>query len=359
MGLFKKMFKKEEKSSTPKGHYVLTIGAINQLTSDTVEVQLNVPQDLASNFGFIPGQYLNFSIVVNGKEERRSYSICSAKNEPLAVAVKKIENGIVSHWFKNTAVVGQEIFVTPPNGHFTLTNEKNVVAIAAGSGITPILAIAKAIESIVDAKMTLFFGNKSENNIIFKSTLDGLKNTTVHHYLSQEEKEGCFHGRITKESFTEALKANLNLLKADGFYICGPEDLIFDMRDTLKLFGVAEEKIHFELFTTPTHHAKESHAPTSNFTGNSKVTVLIEGEEFKFDLEAKGKTILEKADKEGADVPYSCRGGVCSTCKAKVLSGKAVMDINYSLTDKEIEEGYILTCQSHPASEELTITYDV
>ena len=359
MGLFKKRVKKEEKSSTPKGHHVLTIETINHLTSDTVEIQLNVPSELASIFRFIPGQYLNFSIEINGKEERRSYSICSGKNESLAVAVKKIEKGIVSNWFKNSAVVGQEIYVTPPNGNFVLSKEINIVAIAAGSGITPILAIAKEIEASEDGKMTLFYGNKTENNIVFKSTLDGLKNTSVHHYLSQEEKEGCVHGRITKESFTEALKANLNLLKADGFYICGPEDLIFDMRDTLKLFGVAEEKIHFELFTTPTHHTKESHLPTSNFTGNSKVTVLIEGEEFKFDLEAKGKTILEKADKEGADVPYSCRGGVCSTCKAKVLSGKAVMDINYSLTDKEIEEGFILTCQSHPASDELTVTYDV
>lgn len=362
MSLFKKLFGKGEStksSKAPKGYYIVSIAKITKLSTDTVEVQLSIPENLKENFSYSPGQYLNFAISVNGKEERRSYSICSGKNEPLAVAVKAIDKGIVSGWFNKTALEGQEIFVASPQGHFTTKNEKSIVAVAAGSGITPIMSIAKSIEASSDMNMHLFFGNKTVENTIYKSTIDGFRNTKTTYFLSQEQQEGFQKGRITKESFTEQIKANLELLKADGFYICGPEDMIFDVKDALKLFGVADEKIHFELFTTPTHHQEESHTKTSDFTGKSKVKVIIDDEAYEFELDAKGKTILEKADAEGADAPYSCRGGVCSTCKAKVINGKAVMDLNYSLTDKEIEDGYVLTCQAHPASEEVTLTYDV
>lgn len=361
MGLFKKLFSKDDATSSskaPKGYVTLTIAKLTKLSSDTVEVQLNVPDNKQSDFTYLPGQYLNFAIVVNGKEERRSYSICSGQNEPLAVAVKAIDAGKVSNWFYNDAVEGQELFVAAPHGHFTVTNEKMIVAIAAGSGITPIMSIAKSIENYSDRSLRLFFGNRTVESTIYKSAIDSLKQTSATYFLSQEEKEGFEKGRISKESFTAQIKANLDILKADGFYICGPEDMIFDIKDTLKLFGVADEKIHFELFTTPTHHAEESHTKTSDFTGKSKVKVIIDDEAYEFELDAKGKTILEKADSEGADAPYSCRGGVCSTCKAKVTKGKAVMDLNYSLTDKEIEDGYVLTCQAHPASEELIISYD-
>lgn len=361
MGLFKKLFSKEDSTSAskaPKGYLTLTIAKLTKLSSDTVEVQLTIPSELQSKFVYSPGQYLNFAITIDGKEERRSYSICSGQNEPLAVAVKAIESGKVSNWFNSNALEGQEIFVAPPNGHFTISNEKTVVAIAAGSGITPIMSIAKSIENNQDTSLRLFFGNKTVESTIYKADLDALKQTNVTYFLSQESKEGFETGRITKESFTAQIKANLDLLKADGFFICGPEDMIFDIKDALQLFGVADEKIHFELFTTPTHHAEESHTKTSDFSGKSKVKVIIDDEAYEFELDAKGKTILERADAEGADAPYSCRGGVCSTCKAKVIKGKAVMDLNYSLTDTEIEEGYVLTCQAHPASEELIISYD-
>lgn len=362
MSLFKKLFGKGESTNspkTPKGYFVLSIAKITKLSADTVEVQFSIPEDLNGKFTYSPGQYLNFAVSVNGKEERRSYSICSGKNEPLAVAVKAIDKGIVSNWFNKSAVEGQEIFVASPQGHFTLTNEKTIVAIAAGSGITPIMSIAKSLEQSTDKSLHLFFGNKTVESTIYKSEIDQLKHCSTTYYLSQEEKEGFQKGRICKESFTEQIKSNLDLLKSDGFYICGPEDMIFDVKDALKTFGVADEKIHFELFTTPTHHEAESHTKTSDFTGKSKVKVIIDDEAYEFELDAKGKTILEKADSEGADAPYSCRGGVCSTCKGKVIKGKAVMDLNYALTDKEIEEGYVLTCQAHPASEEVTITYDV
>lgn len=360
MSIFKKLFgSKENEPKTPKGFHSLTVAAISKITEDTVEVQLEVPSELTSSFQFTPGQYLNFSVQVNGKEERRSYSICSGKDEKLALAVKEIENGKVSHWFNHDVKAGDALFVAPPSGNFTLKDEQTIVGIAAGSGITPILAFAKAIEASSSKTMHLFFGNKNEKNIPYKSVIDGFNRVTTRYYLSQEEKANFGYGRITKESFIAEIKQNLALLKADGFFICGPEDMIFSVKEALTEFGVDGSKIHYELFTTPTKQHEESKTVVSNFTGTSKVQVILEGESFDFELDAKGRTILEKVDMEGADAPYSCRGGVCSTCKAKVLKGQATMKLNYSLTDKEVEEGYILTCQAHPASEELIVTYDI
>lgn len=359
MSLFKKIFSKKDSSTKiPKGFHQLTVAKVTPLVDGTVEIQLNVPNELKDVFRFIPGQYLNFSMTIDGKEQRRSYSICSGPTEKLAVAVKQIEKGIVSSWFNSMVAEGDEILVAAPQGNFKLTTEKTIVAVAAGSGITPIMAIAKAIETNGNAHMHLLYGNRNQGTIVYKNELDQLKNTQTTHFLSQETAEGFEQGRITKDAFTTFIKSNLEILKADGFYICGPEDMIFDVKEVLNLFGVAASKIHFELFTTPTHHQEESHVVKSDFKGTSHVKVIIDSEEFEFDLDANGKTLLEKVDSEGADAPYSCRGGVCSTCKAKIISGKATMTLNYSLTDKEIEEGYVLTCQAHPASDELTVTYD-
>lgn len=359
MGLFKKLFSKDEKETTPKGYHSLKVKAIRKLSSDTSEIQFDVPEELKSMFKFTPGQYLDFEIDYNGSAERRSYSICSGVNEPIAVAVKQVENGKISTWMNTTLKVGDELLVATPRGNFIVKNEKNIVAIAAGSGITPILSMAKEFETSNDHKITLFYGSKTESNILFKNELDVLKNTTVHYFLSQETKDNYKNGRITKESFTEEIKSNLDLLKADGFFLCGPEALIFAAQQVLELFGVAKEKIHFELFTTPTKElAKEQKTAESTFKGKSNVTVIVDEMEYKFELDSNGKTILDKADMEGADAPYSCRGGVCSTCKAKVLKGKASMSLNYSLTDQEIADGYVLACQAHPASEEVILSFD-
>lgn len=357
MGLFKKLFKKEA-SHTPKGFHKLTVRKVIRRTNDTVEVQLEVPQELSTRFQFIPGQYLNFSIPLNGEELRRSYSICSGPGEPIAVAVKRISKGIISAWFNEELKEGSELLVSEPHGHFTLQNEKKIIAVAAGSGITPIMSIAKAIEQREDTLLQLFYANKTEKDSLFKQEIDNLTQTKATFFLTQENKEGFEHGRISKERFTELIKADLQLLKADGYYLCGPEDMIFGVRDALTLFGVPAEKIHFELFTTPTHTPSEATSAPSSFKGKSNVKVTLDDEDFEFELDASGKTILEALGKEGADAPYSCKGGVCSTCRAKVIKGAVTMDLNYTLTDREIADGYILTCQSHPASEELIITYE-
>lgn len=360
MGLFDKLFgkKEEPKKTTHKGFNELKIQKIERLTQDAVKVSFDIPTDLTYSYQFIPGQYVNFIIEINGKEERRSYSICSSPAEGLAVAIKAIPNGKVSNWFNQTAKVGDAIQVSKPEGNFKLEGFANtIVAFAAGSGITPIVSIGKSIENS-SKKMTLFYGSRNSQNIILQQEIDALKNTTTHHYLSAENKAGFQNGRVNKESVTEAIKQNFDLLKADAFFLCGPEAMIVEIADVLKMFGVRKEKIHYELFTTPTIMKAEGAVETSNFSGMSKVKVILDGDSTDFMLDSNGITILEMADKEGLDAPYSCRGGVCSACKAKVTNGKAIMKMNYVLTDQEVADGYVLTCQAHPASEEVTVNFD-
>jgi len=359
MAFFKKLLKKSNNSSKPpRGFHSMKISAVEKLTSDTVKVLLEIPEGKEKEFVFSAGQYLDFSININGTDFRRSYSICSGTNEPLAVAVKQIENGIVSMWFNHAAQEGDTLQVSSPQGNFTIPKEaKNIVAIAAGSGITPIMSIAKEIEKN-GGKFKLFYGNRTTETILFKSEIDALTNTTCSYYLSGEEVEGYGKGRINKQNFSEIIKSDLQLLKTDCFFICGPEQMILEISEVLKLFGVSDEKIRYELFTTPVLLKKEDENTESDFSGEASVSVILDSEKITFNLAAKGESVLEKSINEGLDAPYSCKGGVCSSCKAKVLNGKTTMSMNYSLTDQEIEEGYTLTCQTHPASSEILISYD-
>lgn len=363
MGVFGKLFGKDKKeiNKEKKGFTKLIIESINRETPDTVSVSFDVPASEKGNFQFIPGQYLNFSIELEGKEERRSYSICSAVNESLTIAVKEVANGSVSKWFNKTAKVGDEINVSYPEGNFQLTDAgRTYVAFAAGSGITPIFSIAKAINLSVEGKLTLFYGSKTEEQIIFHEGLKALNSDQIstHFLLSQEEKDGFISGKLTKEKTSELIKENLDLLKAHGFYICGPEEMIVNVSEVLKTFGVPDDKIHFELFTTPVIMESKPTTVQADFEGESEVSVIIDDETTTFKLSNDGKSILDQAELEGVDAPYSCRGGVCSTCRAKVLEGSAVMDSNMALTDKEVADGFILTCQAHPNSEKITVSYD-
>ena len=358
MAFFKKLFNKNTEGKTPRGFNLLTISKITRLADDTVMVSLDVPADLKSKYNFVPGQYLDFSISIDGKEQRRSYSICSGKNETLSVAIKKVEKGIVSTWFNEVAQEQEAILTSLPQGSFTIEKDvKTIVSFAAGSGITPIMSIAKDIET-TDATLKLFYGNKKQASTLFKSDLDGLKNTSIDYYLTGETADGYQNGRLDNDNISSIIKGNLDLLKADCFLLCGPEEMIVSAVDTLKVFGVSEDKIKYELFTTPVKLKTKKTEASSHFEGVSTVSIILDDEKDSFQLEANGMSILEKSNKEGLDAPYSCKGGVCSTCKAKVIKGKASMKMNYSLTDKEVDEGYILTCQAHPASEEVVISFD-
>lgn len=353
MGLFKNIFgKKESDTKVPRGYHFLKVANKEFLTEDMVKLTFDTSEE---NFTFIPGQYVNLDFKINGKEERRSYSICSGSNELLAIAVKRVEGGLISNHLVDNVNIDDEIMVSHAEGHFNDKNEfKNIIAVAAGSGITPIMSIAKEIEKR-GGNCQLFFANKTEKDIAFKNEIDGLTSTSAHYFLTREQKEGFHEGRITKDVFSGIVKKDLSLLKYDAYYICGPAEMITGVEEVLHLFGVGKDKIHHELFTPPTNDDSEKEI---TFKGISKVTVVLDDEIATFELAGDGPSILDKANNEGMDAPYSCRGGVCSSCRAKVLKGSAMMKVNYSLTDKEIEEGYVLSCQAHPTSDELTISYD-
>lgn len=354
MGLFDRFKKSETPEAVSRGFHDIKVKELLHLNKDAVQVSFEIPDNLQKEFQFISGQYINLELLINGKKERRSYSICSGPSEPLAVAVKRIDKGLVSNFLNDQKTTDFSIWISKPEGNFKLDPaSKNIVCLAAGSGITPILSMAKHLSNAT--QMHLFYGSKQKDSILFESELAAISNVHCTHFLSQEEREGYAAGRITKDSFTEKLKANLSLLQADAFYICGPTGLVQEMQECLAFFGVAKDKIHIELFTPI-----ESTAPVEiiAFTGESKVKVMIDGETASFTMKGEQHSVLDLAEKNGLDAPYSCRGGVCCSCRAKVLKGSAKMRSNFSLTDDEVNQGYILTCQAFPTSDELIVSFD-
>jgi ring-1,2-phenylacetyl-CoA epoxidase subunit PaaE len=353
------LFSRKKKAETPnKRSAVLTVLKHEKITTHGTRISFDVPAELAASFAFKAGQYLNLHCLVNGEKLNRSYSICSGQGEPLAVAVKAVDKGLASNWLVNTLKEGDQIEVDFPHGNFRLQEgAKKHVAFAAGSGITPILSMAKALEN-TEGSLQLFYGNTNQAETFFANDLNGLSNTKTHYFFSRETIEGHGSGRFDKQTVSEIIKQDLSLLRSEAFYICGPEEMIVGIKEVLKVFGVKEEHIHFELFTTPVLLAPTETQAVAGFSGESTVTALLDGEKVEVKLNTNGKSVLEALDRAGMDVPYSCRGGVCCTCKAKIIEGSARMTINYALTDEEVKQGYILTCQSHPTSEVLKIDFD-
>ena len=354
MGIFDRFKKSDKPEAVSRGFHAIQVKELTHLNNDAVQVSFEIPEDLQQEFNFIPGQYINLELLINGKKERRSYSICSGPNEPLAVAVKRVDKGIVSNFLNDQSSTDFPIWIAKPEGNFKLdTAATNIVCLAAGSGITPMLSMAKHLGS--NTKMNLFYGSQSKSTILFEKELTGIQSVDCTHFLSKEEAAGYEFGRLTKERFTEKIKENLQLLQADAFYICGPSGLVADMQECLSFFGVSKEKIHIELFTA----VEGKEVVTSNdFAGESQVKVMIDGESASFTMKGEQHSVLELAEKNGLDAPYSCRGGVCCSCRAKVLKGSAKMRSNFSLTDEEVKNGYILTCQAFPTSSELIVSFD-
>lgn len=355
MGFFSRK-KKTEEPKLPRGFYEVGIKEVKKLTSLSVQVVLDIPAELKDKFHFTPGQYLNFSITLNGQEFRRSYSICSGVGEDLSIAVKAIENGNISHWFKDHAASHQTILCSPPEGNFILKDEhKNIVAFAGGSGITPILSIAKKINE-TGRKMRLIYGNSNEEATIFKNEIDALSAIqALYYYMTPEGNDGRT-GMLDREHVEALIQEDLDILKADAFFLCGPIGMIEAVEEKLLLFGVSKDKIKKELFTAPV--ATESQNTAGGDEMASTVTVILEGERIPIHYKPKGKGIIDQLNAEGYDPPYSCRGGVCSSCKSKILEGTAKMKLNYALTDEEVAAGYILCCQAIPTSEKVTISFD-
>lgn len=361
-----------EKSKGRARFHSLRVQDITIETPDCVSVAFEVPENLKSDYNFIPGQYLTLEHEIGGEKVRRSYSLCSSPLDgELRVAIKKVEGGKFSTWANTDLKVGADLQVMMPEGNFHTTivegQKKNYVAFAAGSGITPIYSIIKSVLEVEsESTFTLFYGNQTSNTVIFKNNIEGLKNQymnrlEVHHILSREDQgSDLLKGRIDGFKCESFAKQFFDPSSIDEYFICGPEAMINSVNETLKTIGANAKNVHFELFTSPLQSAPVK-AKTSDAKSNkvlNQVTVILDGEETHFDLAKGGFSILDAALDAGADVPYACKGAVCCTCRAKVVEGTAEMDMNYALEEEEVEEGYILTCQSHPTSKKVVVSFD-
>ncbi|HVX28254.1 MAG TPA: 1,2-phenylacetyl-CoA epoxidase subunit PaaE [Parafilimonas sp.] len=343
---------------------------VRRETDDCVSILFDIPADLQQTFSYLPGQHITIRTQINNEQVRRSYSLCSSPlHNEWRIAVKKMEGGIFSAFANEQIKAGDTVELLPPLGSFVLQHSeetKRYVCFAAGSGITPILSIIKTgLEKQPKSNFTLIYGNRTTQSIIFKEEIEALKNKYIDRFeviyiLSREQTEAPVNeGRIDAAK-CEIIFTHLTSIKADAFFICGPEEMIFAIRNWLVSKNVDAKKIHFELFNTSTISTAQKPKQSSQTTGAiSHVTVKLDGRSFQFDLPFNSKSILDAALTTGADLPYACKGGVCTTCKAKLLQGKVEMDVNYGLEPEEVEAGYILTCQSHPLTENVVVDFDV
>ena len=339
----------------------VTIKEIKQETANAVSVVFDIPTALKENFSFTAGQYITLKTSINNKEVRRAYSICSTpKSGELRVAVKKVENGTFSVYATEQLKVGDSIEISAPEGKFQLQPEpnKNYIGFAAGSGITPILSILKTVlETEETAMFTLIYGNKSIADTIFYDELIALnekhQNFNLEFVCSQEQNENMLFGRIDKAYTNLYVKNRYKEVAFDAAYLCGPEAMINTVSETLQENGFTDKQINFELFTASTEEINTSQVKE----GVSEITILLDDEEATISM-SQTDNILAAALRNDLDPPYSCQGGVCSSCMAKVTEGKAVMSKNAILTDDEIEEGLILTCMAHPVTPKVSIDWD-
>lgn len=350
----------------------LKVKEVKQETPGCVSISFDVPGDLKSDFLFEQGQNITIKKEIDGEELRRSYSICSAPFEnELRVAVKQVEGGKFSNFANTLLQPGDELDILPPTGKFNTKlsreNKKQYLAFAAGSGITPVISIIKTtLQTEPESSFTLVFGNRGRSTIIFFEELEGLKNKYLNRFnfiniLSREKTDAPINsGRIDPDKLSQ-LRRLIDYKNTDEFFICGPEEMIFCVKDYLEAAGIDKKKIHFELFTTPGQKKAVSHKPLAvgQSGPQSKITVKLDGRSFDFDLGFNGENILDAALKQGADLPFACKGGVCCTCKAKLLEGEVEMEVNWGLEQEEVEQGYILTCQSHPKTEKVVVDFDI
>lgn len=350
----------------------LKVAIVKKETPDCVSITFSVPENLQAAFAFEQGQNITIKKNIDGEEIRRSYSICSAPFEhTLKVAVKKVDGGKFSYYANEVLQVGDELDVLPPTGKFNCTlhsnNKKKYLAFAAGSGITPILSIiATTLYTEPGSSFTLVLGNQSRASIIFFEELEALKNKYLQRFnfiniLSREKTDAPINSGRIDSGKLESLSKLIDYKKTDEVFICGPEAMIFCVRDFLTEKGIDKKHIHFELFTTPgVNKAESKKLKTESETATkSNITVTLDGRSFDFDLAFNSESILDAALQQGADLPYACKGGVCCTCKAKLISGEVEMDVNWGLEQEEIEQGFILTCQSHPKTDKVVVDFDI
>ena len=349
------------------------IAQIIRETQDCISVEFDIPEVYQKDVSFQAGQYLTLRTEIEGKQVQRPYSLCTAPHEKVwRVAIKKAENGLFSTYANTRFEVGNSLEVMGPEGNFTLDlnrkNQKKYVFFAAGSGITPVISLVKAIiYEEPDSSIVLFYGNKTFSSIIFYEELQRMKNEYADrfqiHYFFTEEKmnDEMYCGRLDV-SKCEILsqKMLLQIDETDEFLLCGPEKMIFDLSDMLKTHGVQKEQIHFELFESAAGNVLKHKEPTTHSPDEdmSEVTITLDGESYVLQIPYNDQPIIEYVLDAGYPAPFSCLGGVCCSCRAKLLEGEVEMMANFALEDDEVEEGYRLTCQSLPRSPKIHLDYD-
>ncbi len=342
-------------------------------TKDCVVVTFDVPDTLKEKFKFKQGQHLTVRKEIDGQDIRRNYSLCSSPmDNEWKVAVKTIQEGIFSNYAFNQLKKGDELLVMPPHGEFFVevdkSSSKNYIAFAAGSGITPILSIIKThLQLEPKSTFKLFYLNRTVKSIIFKEEIEWLKNEyfkrfQVFYFLTKEQRDIPFlNGRFDEEKMAVLTKTFIDIEDTAHAFICGPQDMIFLIRDDLQKAGLPKDKIHYELFFTGSSEEENKHiAEVLELRANgTEVTIIERGTEFHFIMDDDYDTILEGALAAGADLPFACKGGVCSTCKCKLIEGSVKMKVNYALEDKELANNFVLSCQSVPTSNKVVVDFDI
>jgi ring-1,2-phenylacetyl-CoA epoxidase subunit PaaE len=340
----------------------LVVAGVESLTDDSAAITFAVPGELASAFAFSPGQ----SLTIRRGDERRSYSICAAAGSPPRIGVREVAGGAVSGWLVHELKAGDTVEVQAPSGTFTpdLTVPGHHVLIAAGSGITPMMSIAASVLA-ADGKstVTLLYGNRRSDTVMFADEVADLKDAyparmRIVHVLSREAQEvELFSGRLDAGRLAELLPVTVDVARVDHWWLCGPIGMVADATEVLKDLGAEAGRIHRELFWVgddPPAQATHDEGPPGE---GAALTVVLDGRSSTLTLPA-GTTILDGAQKTRPDLPFACKGGVCGTCRAKVTSGAGTMRRNYALEPHEVDAGYVLTCQTVPTSDEITVDYD-
>ncbi len=350
----------------------LRVDTVERLTDEAVAITFAVPDDLRDDYAFAAGQHLTVRITIDGEEVRRNYSICApASSGRLRVAVKRLEGGAFSAFATSDLRPGDTVDVMTPTGRFHVpldpANAKHYCAIAAGSGITPVISIvASALEVEPASRFTLVYGNRTTSSIMFLDELSDLKDRYPTRFrlinvLSREPQEvDLFSGRIDSDKVRRLLATLIPVQSVDDWFLCGPFVMVEQVRDTLLAEGVGRSHVHMELFHVEGEAPRETVAATDTARdqGTSSVTVVLDGRSSTFDVARGGQRILDAALVVRPDAPYACKGGVCGTCRAKLLDGEVAMDRNYALEQDEIDDGFVLACQSRPVSDRVSLDFD-
>jgi ring-1,2-phenylacetyl-CoA epoxidase subunit PaaE len=343
----------------------LTVAGVERICEDAAAVTFTVPGELAGTFAFRPGQSLTIRRLTGGREERRSYSICAAAGQPLRIGVREVPGGAVSGWLVREVRPGDRIEAQPPSGSFTpdLDRPGRHAAIAAGSGITPVLSIAASALATPGTEMTVLYGNRQAGSVMFADEIADLKDTyperlQLAHVLSREPQEvELFSGRMDAARLRRLLPAVCAVPGIDHWWLCGPYGMVTDAALVLAELGVPAGRIHRELFYVEEEPPEQEHHAEQPVSGGSEVTIILDGRSSTTTIPA-GTPVLDGAQRVRPDLPFACKGGVCGTCRAMLRDGQVRMRRNFALEQAEIDAGYVLTCQSLPVTDQVTVDYD-